>query len=294
MSNSIYREELTKIVADIVANVNPLRWQYNSNYIKPYLQSIIDATPFLDTKCKLSLRFWCILENICYIPICTICKMNLCRIIKRNDPFYKNKGISGPMQYSMSCCSRKCSAKHAFNHYTIEMQHNFMQIGQDAAAKWKEDNHAELTNNNTIRSKKAVAIRLAIKKETPELYKQMCKEISERTVNSKIKNGSITNPTNYSAFIKYKRKVWEYTNDNYKQNLSQINPHNLPRTRRDMNKNAHHLDHKFSIFEGFNQGIPEEIIGNSANLQMLSHSQNCSKNIKCSISYQELLDLCAK
>jgi len=50
-----------------------------------------------------------------------------------------------------------------------------------------------------------------------------------------------------------------------------------------------HLDHKFSIAEGYRQGISAEVIGNIANLQIIPALENILKSDNCSITKEELL-----
>lgn len=78
--------------------------------------------------------------------------------------------------------------------------------------------------------------------------------------------------------------VWKYTKHNYKLYKNKINPNNLKRST-----GHYHLDHKFSISQGFKQGILPQIIGSANNLEMLNHSNNISKGAKCSITLEELL-----
>ena len=52
----------------------------------------------------------------------------------------------------------------------------------------------------------------------------------------------------------------------------------------------YHLDHKFSIVEGFKQNIPPYIIGHINNLEMLIGRNNLVKNRKCSIDKDVLID----
>lgn len=54
---------------------------------------------------------------------------------------------------------------------------------------------------------------------------------------------------------------------------------------------AYHLDHKYSIAEGFKNNIDPEIIGNIINLEMISWEENLFKNQKCSITKRELLTI---
>lgn len=56
-------------------------------------------------------------------------------------------------------------------------------------------------------------------------------------------------------------------------------------------KNNFHLDHKFSIMEGFKNNIPPYIIGSIINLEFIPYQENCSKRDKCSITKNELFRL---
>lgn len=53
---------------------------------------------------------------------------------------------------------------------------------------------------------------------------------------------------------------------------------------------AYHLDHKFTIYKGFENVIPPYILGNIINLGMLTWEENCSKHRNCSLTKQELFD----
>jgi transposase len=53
---------------------------------------------------------------------------------------------------------------------------------------------------------------------------------------------------------------------------------------------AYHLDHKFSIIEGFKQNIEPKIIGNIKNLEFIPWEENLKKRAKCSITIKELIN----
>jgi transposase len=53
---------------------------------------------------------------------------------------------------------------------------------------------------------------------------------------------------------------------------------------------AYHLDHKFSIIEGFKQGIEPKIIGGINNLEFIPWEENLKKRTKCSITINELIN----
>lgn len=83
----------------------------------------------------------------------------------------------------------------------------------------------------------------------------------------------------------YYKEVWEITEASFKKHYNQINPTGVNRG------SDWHLDHKFSIAEGFRSGLPASLIGSHHNLQMLPSKDNIKKGDSCSISESELQSL---
>lgn len=81
----------------------------------------------------------------------------------------------------------------------------------------------------------------------------------------------------------YYRNVWIVTELEYKRMKQIIDLMGL-RGR------GYDLDHKYSIFQGFKDNIPEEIVGSFLNLQILPSSYNRSKGKSCFITKGELLE----
>lgn len=81
----------------------------------------------------------------------------------------------------------------------------------------------------------------------------------------------------------YKGRVWSITNKSYRKFKNIINPLDLPRSR------VIHLDHKFSISDGFKNGILPEIMGHYTNLQMLQSHENRKKWNNSSITLEQLI-----
>lgn len=52
---------------------------------------------------------------------------------------------------------------------------------------------------------------------------------------------------------------------------------------------AYHLDHKYSIIEGFKNNVKPELIGNIKNLEFIPWEKNLNKRTKCSITLEELI-----
>lgn len=83
----------------------------------------------------------------------------------------------------------------------------------------------------------------------------------------------------------YYNAVWEYTEISYNYNKHIIDPHNL---RGLTNGTGYHLDHVYSIMQGFVYSIDPKIIGHACNLQMLSSVDNLAKSAECWITLDEL------
>lgn len=83
----------------------------------------------------------------------------------------------------------------------------------------------------------------------------------------------------------YKSKVYLETEKVYRKYKNIINPNNLVRGR---GKDKYHIDHKFSVLEGFKNNIPVYIICHYSNLEMLLEKDNISKDCKCSVSIDDL------
>lgn len=82
---------------------------------------------------------------------------------------------------------------------------------------------------------------------------------------------------------KYYNEVLKYTNLNYKKYFNLL----CTTYVRSMN---YHLDHIYSIYEGFNNKIDPEIIGSIFNLQILPSKINIIKGKKCWITKEELIN----
>ena len=104
------------------------------------------------------------------------------------------------------------------------------------------------------------------------------------------KNGNFTPHQNMEDFQLYKHLVWFYTRKNELFTLNNFNK----RGHAARNKKSYHLDHKFSIKEGFKNKIPPEIIGSISNLDFIPWKQNIQKRHRCSITKHQLLKLYEK
>lgn len=82
----------------------------------------------------------------------------------------------------------------------------------------------------------------------------------------------------------YRSEVDFHTRTSWNDHFDKINP------ERKVRGVEYHLDHIFSVYEGFEQNIPPEIIGHWTNLQMLEHEKNESKWKECWKTKEQLYE----
>ena len=87
----------------------------------------------------------------------------------------------------------------------------------------------------------------------------------------------------FSEWQLYRKTVYKITEITYRKFKQIINLNNFQRGR-----GKYHLDHKFSILEGFKNNIPPYVIAHQSNLQMLKESINIAKDYKCDINMMQL------
>lgn len=90
------------------------------------------------------------------------------------------------------------------------------------------------------------------------------------------------------SFQKYKKYVLSLSKQTYIKYHHIINPQKMIRGN---GINEYHVDHKYSIIEGFNNNVDPHIISSYINLEMLPSRKNMSKQGRCSISLDELYAL---
>ena len=106
-----------------------------------------------------------------------------------------------------------------------------------------------------------------------------------KATETKISRGIAVPKEQKTEWELYREQVFNYTYQSWQHHQDKINPLGLKRGR------EYELDHKFSITEGFKQGVDPSVIGHFSNLELIPKSVNRSKRIQCSITLVELLRL---
>jgi hypothetical protein len=106
----------------------------------------------------------------------------------------------------------------------------------------------------------------------------------DKTRETRIENGTQINDEVVDKFIEYKKVVTNRTITMYRNNQNLINPNNLKRSNK-----SYHIDHIFSIKQGFLINLPVEIVSHPCNLHMIHYKENLIKQDNCWIELNELL-----
>lgn len=134
--------------------------------------------------------------------------------------------------------------------------------------RWKNLTDSEASE---LKTKTAKAVKETCSKRTLQEKRELGKKLSE----AMIRSGIATPIEDRDAFQEYRNKV------------------NLETARHDLTKldnfdkrgpKGYHLDHKYSVFEGFKNNVPVEIIGHICNLEMIPFNHNTSKGSNCSVT----------
>jgi len=151
-----------------------------------------------------------------------------------------------------------------------------LEVFNERQEKWQE----------TLNSKSQEEIDDMNRRKNYSIYKNdsELKKIRSKIKNTRIKRGLQLSDEQLSDFEVYSKRVWIYTRANNLSLLSNFDK----RGRIDLKNDAYHLDHKFSIYQGFKNNIPPWIIGSIYNLEMIPATKNCGKGGKCSLDKDSL------
>lgn len=83
----------------------------------------------------------------------------------------------------------------------------------------------------------------------------------------------------------YRKQVRLLTSKIYKKYKNIINPNDLI-----ISRDTYHIDHKYSVVEGFRNNVSVNIISAKENLEVISSNDNLKKGSNCSISLDVLIE----
>lgn len=104
--------------------------------------------------------------------------------------------------------------------------------------------------------------------------KTKIKKLNQKKTEEKLKNFI---PKLSGDYVRYAKRARHHA-----RKWAREQGHELGRT-------TYHVDHKFSIRDGWNNNLPVDILSHPSNLQILEAKKNSSKGSKSSITLEELL-----
>lgn len=126
-----------------------------------------------------------------------------------------------------------------------------------------------------------------IKRKNKATNKLSSKRGQAKGRTTKLKNGTIRTQEQKSLEVLYREQVKLHTES---QPLWLLENYKL-RDNHATNLNAYHLDHIYSVAQGFKNGILPYIIGSIHNLRMTPWRDNIAKGAKCDITIDHLVTL---
>ena len=185
--------------------------------------------------------------------------------------------------YKIQIICPNCGLQRQSNAYDVLHKNTTICNSCSIKRKWRDPKYRE----KSIQTRNTKYYRTSMSKSvrTSDKYKKSRKIIEQAVRNywKEVRGGYELHEV-YDEWNLYRKIVYKITEINYRKYKDQINPNDLPRGR-----GQYHLDHKFSILEGFKNNILPYVISHPINLQMLTEKENISKDHNCDIDKETLM-----
>lgn len=213
-----------------------------------------------------------------------------------NSEFFPNKE-------TQLCCSHKCSNKYQakIRKETIDpktgmslskIYSNRAAIAIKKAGFYGSKKHREQAAFNLKKtlSQSGVRDKLKIALQNRKIKNKdglsAAQKSAIKAMRTKAQKGMLVPIEQKPEFERYKFLVDHFTRN---ANLASLENSNK-RGRAKNGVQSYHLDHIYSVFDGFNNNVPPEIIGDISNLRYIPWYENVSKNYKSDCSLNELFE----
>lgn len=274
----MYTTELkNEVTAKLIArngSTNP--WIYRSHYVaannlESLLCDVINSTQFV-TSGRLDERIYCILHDITQVPTCYC-----------GTPLKFKRFLLGYAEY----CSVKCRAN------STKWQ---QQVASSNLEKYGVTHVAQLSNERDKRSNRMKQIRPSMDMKKAACNRRATIERlygkgynagwTDKAIQTRVNNGNMVPVELRDEYRDYYDTVVRITNKQDLSTLTNIEKRGVIGKDDD----AHHIDHMFSIYDGFMNDVPADIIGNICNLHCIPGSANIKKRNNSWITLKELYD----
>lgn len=237
-------------------------------------EQIVESTSFLPSHAKPKQRVWHIINEKYSIEVCPVTGNPLRwkekDYLRFSNIEAKNKGIG-----------KIISKATTGNHWRQKDQDKSKKANDKFSKGFFEGKHKPWEERNrNYKSSLAAAKKTWMQKYGVD-NPSKCPSIRQKLSKSAIQRYSGTERT---LVEEYYNNVKLVTNKNWYEHFHNINPNKLQRSR-DL-----HLDHIYSISEGFKNNVPPEIIGHWTNLRLIPKKENSSKGADCHKTLKKLYE----
>jgi plasmid stability protein len=275
---------------DVLAKLSAYLAQYENGYNNRsairYLskrdpdlwEEICQITAFLPDDAKPKQRVWHIINEVYDRPVCPVTGefvkwfenrylTYFSRSAKSSDPQFVKQRMETYCQRTGHTHWHSKDNEDGYAHYlTIYNEGRINGNHKRTGCQWDDDRREKL--RQTWLDKYGV--------DHPWKHP----DIIKKSLETRIANGNAEPKTEERDL--YYAAVYEITRKSWIDYFDKINP------ERHKRGSYWHLDHIYSILEGFRNNIPPEIIGHWTNLRMLTISDNSSKGSDCHKTIEEL------
>ena len=260
------------IANDTSYNKSITRYLYKTH---PELwKEVVDATSFLPDNAMPKQRIWHILNGVYDIQLCPVTGAPLQWKEKEYKKFSSIKAKNEAIGEIISKATTGNHWRHKDPKKAKKANKKFSDGFRDGKHKpWSARNRNY--DSSLAASKKTWMEKYGVDNPSkcPVIQRKLSKAATDRY--SHIDRAELE---------KYYLLVIAATKKSWKLEFHRINPDGLQRSK-DL-----HLDHIYSIAEGFKNNIPPEIIGHWTNLRLLSKIDNSSKGAECHKTIEQLYE----
>lgn len=199
------------------------------------------------------------------------------------------------------CCSYSCSNKYQaqLRRQTIDKETGlslcqlYSQRATEAIKKsgwYGSPKHKKIAAEALDKAKRVEGFKESHTKSQAKRAKKNGNGISlaqlstQKALKTKIQKGLVVPIEQKDEFERYKYLVTYFTLKNDLKSLE----HFERRGRAKNSTERYQLDHIYSVFDGFHNNVPPEVIGHIGNLRFISWQENVSKNHRSDFSLKEL------
>ena len=236
---------------------------------------IVYETSFLPDNAKPKQRVWHILNEKYSIEVCPVTGDDL----RWNEKDYRR---FSSIEAKNKAIGKIISKSTTDNHWRQKDSEKSKKANEKFSTGFKNGEHKPWEDRNRDYVSSLAAARKTWMTKYGVDNPSKCPAIQQKLSKSALDRYSGTDRTLTEEYYNAVRLI---TNKNWYEHFHKLNGEGPNKRSRDF-----HLDHIYSIAEGFKSNIPPEIIGHWTNLRLIPKIENSSKGGKCHKTREQLYE----